>query len=304
MDLRFRLLNVFSVDDDPFSGNPLCVFDDAGELDTEQMQAWARQFNLSETTFITGTRLPAAEADVRIFTASSEMPFAGHPTLGTAHVVADLCDGGGRGCDAVTLSMPAGRIPVRRVDGGWQLRANPAVTRPLESSASEVGGVLGVQAAAVVAEGGHWVDAGVEQLLVQLADADAVAACAPDVRGVHRVLSMPGREPQVYVWAWTGESSVTARMFSATGTALEEDPATGSAAANLGSWLSLRGRRGQELTISQGAQVSRPARLAVSVDDDGTVFVAGQVTEVGSGSVTTGRGGPARNRRQRPLPTR
>src|SRR5258706_9740871 len=100
-DYRYRLVNVFTVNGAKLSGNPLCVFEDARGLDAAAMQALALQFNLSETTFL----LPsdAASAAVRIFTPTFEMPFAGHPTLGTAHVVRAL-----RGGDAVTLATPAG----------------------------------------------------------------------------------------------------------------------------------------------------------------------------------------------------
>ncbi|HSD90881.1 MAG TPA: PhzF family phenazine biosynthesis isomerase, partial [Kofleriaceae bacterium] len=95
MSYRFRIVNVFTALGDRLSGNPLCVFEDARGLSTEQMQALARQLNLSETTFV----LPSerATAQVRIFTPGFEMPFAGHPTLGTAHVVRAL-----RGGDRVT----------------------------------------------------------------------------------------------------------------------------------------------------------------------------------------------------------
>ncbi|HET6667860.1 MAG TPA: PhzF family phenazine biosynthesis protein [Intrasporangium sp.] len=287
MDLRFRLLNVFSIDGDPFSGNPLCVFEDADALTDRQMQAWARQFNLSETTFVTATRAESddlAEADVRIFTASYEMPFAGHPTLGTAHVVAAPAGG----IDAVALSMPAGRIPVRRVDGGWRLRANPARARPVRATAPELAEVLGTRPEAVVPDGGRWVDSGVEQLIVELADGEAVRSCQPDPRGMRARLSVPGREPQVYVWARTAESMITARFFAVSGSALEEDAATGSAAANLGGWLALTGRRDELITISQGDQVARPSRLVLSIDYAGTVWVGGQVTDVGSGAVHAG----------------
>jgi PhzF family phenazine biosynthesis protein len=284
MTLRFRLLNVFSIDEDPFSGNPLCVFEDAAGLTDGQMQAWARQFNLSETTFVTASRAESteeAEADVRIFTASYEMPFAGHPTLGTAHVVAAQAGG----TEKVALTMPAGRIPVRRGDDGWRLRANPASARSARATASEIAEVLGVRPGAVVPDGAHWVDSGVEQLIVELADGDAVQACQPDARGMRERLSLPGREPQVYVWARTAESMITSRFFAVSGSALEEDPATGSAAVNLGSWFALTGRRDELITISQGDQVARPSRLVVSIDDAGTVFVGGRVTEIGSGEV-------------------
>ncbi|MBK6955000.1 MAG: PhzF family phenazine biosynthesis protein [Actinomycetales bacterium] len=105
--LAFRLLNVFAIDGDPFSGNPLAVVEDASGLDEARMQAIARQFNLSESTFV--TRCPGtgpADADVRIFTPGFEMPFAGHPTLGTAYVIGERL-----GREEVTLRVPAGDIP-------------------------------------------------------------------------------------------------------------------------------------------------------------------------------------------------
>src|SRR5215467_14136294 len=105
--LSFRIVNVFTRDDDRFSGNPLCVFEDGSSLDAQAMQALALQFNLSETTFILASR--RASAGVRIFTPKYEMPFAGHPTLGTAHV----CRALGLAGDSLTLDMPAGIIPVK-----------------------------------------------------------------------------------------------------------------------------------------------------------------------------------------------
>jgi len=284
MNLRFQLLNVFSIEGDPFSGNPLCVFEDAAALTEDQMQAWARQFNLSETTFVTAKRLESGDADVRIFTASYEMPFAGHPTLGTAHVVAALAGGP----DEVRLTMPAGTIPVRRVEGGWRLQFNPASQRPLTVSAPVVAQVLGLPVEAVIDEGCAYVDAGVEQLLIQVRDAGAVRACAPDAGELERHLSEPGHPLQAYVWAWTGESAIEARFFGVSEGMIEEDPATGSAASNLGSWLASGGRRGEGFTITQGAHVSRPSRLVVTIDEHGTVFVAGRVSEVGSGTVRAG----------------
>lgn len=290
MGLPYRLLNVFAIDGDDFSGNPLCVFEAAQDLSDAQMQAWARQFNLSESTFVTSLESTDASAAIRIFTASYEMPFAGHPTLGTAHVVADLLAGQVRRVDAVTLSMPAGPIPVRRTPAGWQLRANSARLRPVELTREQVGQTLGLSEWHVLDGGSAWVDTGVEQLIVQLADAGAVRSCAPDTALMAEHLALPGRPPHVYVWAWTGESAVEARLFALSGTALDEDPATGSACANLGGWLVDQGHRGVEVVVSQGAQVSRPSRLVLTLGDDGTVYVAGQVHAVGGGVVRTGRG--------------
>src|SRR4029077_11236149 len=128
----FRIVNVFTIDGDRFSGNPLCVFEDARALTDQEMQAIALQFNLSETTFI----LPSdkATARVRIFTPTFEMPFAGHPTLGTAHVVRDLADAG----DAVTLDVPAGIIPVQAQGDVWTLQANAPKHRPVSSSRQDL----------------------------------------------------------------------------------------------------------------------------------------------------------------------
>src|SRR6185295_6827788 len=136
MSHSFRIVNVFTVDGDPFSGNPLCVFEDARGLSDGQMQALARQMNLSETTFV----LPGERGDarVRIFTPGYEMPFAGHPTLGTASVVA-----GSR--QRVVLDMKAGLVPVTRTGEAWTLRAaKPPATRPVSATRAELARMVGL----------------------------------------------------------------------------------------------------------------------------------------------------------------
>ena len=288
MDLRYRLLNVFAIEDQPFSGNPLCVFEDAATLDDGEMMGWARQFNLSETTFV--TRLDAgqtgtAAAEVRIFTPGYEMPFAGHPTLGTAHVVAEMLGEAGGRLDAVTLHLPAGDFPVERNGDGWRLRAQPPAVRDAEATRAELASALGLPADAVCAGDAQWVTTGVEQLLVRLADVHAVRAAVPDVPLLERYATSETGSPQVYVWAWTGERSVEVRLFAVSGTWVDEDPATGSACANLGGWLVSRGHRDVEITAVQGAAVGRPSRLHLSIDADGRIFVAGRVVEVGRGAV-------------------
>ncbi len=116
--LTYRIVNVFTQGDAPFSGNPLCVFESSDGLDTATMQALALQFNLSETTFL----LPSqrASAGVRIFTPHYEMRFAGHPTLGSAHV----CRALGWAGDSLTLEMPAGIIPVQASGRRWNIHAH------------------------------------------------------------------------------------------------------------------------------------------------------------------------------------
>src|SRR6266550_3862860 len=135
-DYAYRLLHVFALDGNPLSGNPLCVFEDGGGLDGATMQALALQFNLSETTFI----LPSAKATaaVRIFTPAYEMPFAGHPTLGTAHVVRSLRSGG----DAVKLEMKAGIIPVAAKGDRWTLVARTPRVREVDESRAALADAL------------------------------------------------------------------------------------------------------------------------------------------------------------------
>src|SRR3954466_5124035 len=140
MQLRFRILNVFTQGGARLSGNPLCVVEDGSGLDAAQMQALARQFNLSETTFILPSKRAAAL--VRIFTPAYEMPFAGHPTLGTAHVARAL----GLGGNQLGLEMRAGIIPVTSNGDHWTLRAVQATTRLVEASPPELARLLGLDA--------------------------------------------------------------------------------------------------------------------------------------------------------------
>lgn len=181
MKLRYRLLNVFSLPGDPFSGNPLCVFEDARDLSSAQMQALARQFNLSETTFLSPSS--RATAAVRIFTPDYEMPFAGHPTLGTAAVVHAMGGSAAQTGDSLTLEMPAGIIPVSFNGERWTLRANTAKHREFEGTTRELADALGLAPDNLRRTAGGvrplWVDAGNEQLVVPLSNEAAVRRCGP-----------------------------------------------------------------------------------------------------------------------------
>src|SRR3954470_1237254 len=151
---RYRLVNVFTVAGDRFSGNPLCVFEDARGLSDVEMQAIALQFNLSETTFI----LPSetASARVRIFTPMFEMPFAGHPTLGTAHVVRALRGSG----NALVLEEQAGLVPVTADGDRWTLRAakSPATAKP-SATRAQITAMLGLPESALAGDP-LWVNTG------------------------------------------------------------------------------------------------------------------------------------------------
>lgn len=273
----FRIVNVFTIDGDRFSGNPLCVFEDARGLSDREMQALARQMNLSETTFV----LPSERGDahVRIFTPGFELPFAGHPTLGTASVVAS-------GRDRVVLEMKAGLVPVTRDGDAWTLRAAKApATQPAKATRAELARMLGLPEDAVSDEP-LWVNTGVDQLVIPIATAELVRAAQPVPELLARWGVPEGRdEAMVYPWAGSGPEWTVRCFFTVKG-AVREDPATGSACANLGGWHIAQRRAPMSATLRQGDAVGRPSRLGLRVDGDGGIYVTGSVIELGRGTVT------------------
>jgi PhzF family phenazine biosynthesis protein len=276
--LHYRLVNVFTRDRGALTGNPLCVFEAADALDTETMQALARQFNLSETTFI--LRSTRADARVRIFTPTYEMPFAGHPTLGTAFV----CHALGRGGAELVLEMQAGLIPVKSTGARWTLQANTPTWRTPASSRAAIAAMLGLDEADIGARP-LWVKAGKEQLIIPLTGEAAVRRTRPNAELCNRERSDDGHS-MAYVFAQTAPGKLLARFFFPLGSALLEDPATGSATANLGGWLIAN-----ETTlpcayeISQGEYVQRPSTLYLDIDSQQRIFVGGDVVELGRGAV-------------------
>ena len=278
-EYRYRILNVFATDGQRLSGNPLCVFEDGRGLDERTMQALALQFNLSETTFI----LPSerATACVRIFTPAFEMPFAGHPTLGTAHVVRALRNAG----DSVSLEMKAGVIPVTATGDAWTLRANAPRRRAVEASRTQLAQMLGLDAHEV-REGAAWIDTGSDQLIVPLAGPDAVARCRPEVALLEKWAKVSDDRYLVYVWADAGPDETQVRFFFRKGSAIVEDPGTGSACANLGGWHVCNGSL-LPLTrrVQQRPSMGGPSELRLSVDAQGAIQVGGRVTELGHGVI-------------------
>jgi PhzF family phenazine biosynthesis protein len=273
----YRIVNVFTQAHAPLSGNPLSVFERAQTLDAARMQALALQFNLSETTFI----LPSerASARVRIFTPGYEMPFAGHPTLGTAHV----CRALGLGGDRLTLEMAAGIIPVRALRDRWTLQSNAPTWRDVPEPLLMLAAMLGVDEGDL-GERPLWVNAGTEQLIVPLASEAAVRRVRVRSDLLAQFRSVDGRS-MVYVFAPIG-AALLARFFFPKGTAVLEDPATGSATANLGGWCLAMGRTLPcELEISQGEYTGRPSALRLRVDAERQVLVSGDVIELGRGTI-------------------
>lgn len=273
----FRLVNVFAAS--IFGGNPLCVFESGLGLTDVEMQALALQFNLSETTFIFPT--DCASARVRIFTPTFEMAFAGHPTLGSAHVVRELFKTG----DKISLEMKAGLIPVTATGDVWTLRANAPTFREVNLSTAELAAILGL-AAQDVLNGARWVNTGSEQLIVPLASADAVRRAKPAAQHLATMINDDGRS-MAYVFAPDGEGKLLSRFFFMKHAAIVEDPGTGSATANLGGWFIGKNDAAPiEYTINQGEAVNRGCHLGLHVDAEKQIFVSGRVIEIGRGAIT------------------
>jgi PhzF family phenazine biosynthesis protein len=279
-DRAFRLINVFTHEGRPLSGNPLCVFEDGSGLDAPAMQALARQFNLSETTFI----LPSSRGDaaVRIFTPSYEMPFAGHPTLGTAHVCRSL----GLGGDALSLDMQAGLIQVTARSDRWTLTAPSSTFRETEVPRPVLAAALGL-AESDLGERPLWVKAGKEQLIVPLTSLEAVRRAAPQPDAFFADIRSEDGIGMAYVFAERGPGRTLARFFFPSDTALLEDPATGSATANFGGWwLAMNRPLPARIEIAQGELVARPSSLYLEVTEERRILVGGDVIEIGRGTVS------------------
>ena len=272
---RYVVCDVFT--DRPLAGNALAVFTDARELDDAQMQALAREMNLSETVFV----LPPEQGGhvrIRIFTPSVELPFAGHPTLGTAFVL-----GGPLQLTEIALETGRGIVPVQlereqaRIVFGWMRQPLPSIG-PYASEA-ELLAVLGVERSELPVE---VYDNGARHVYVGLRSPDDVAALRPDLARVAALPALVG----VNCFAGTDRAWKT-RMFAPGGGV--EDPATGSAAGPLAVHLARHGRIGfgDEIEISQGEEVGRPstlyARAVGSVD-------ALERVEVGGSAVIVARG--------------
>ncbi len=273
--IRYRLVNVFA--ETPFGGNPLAVIEDGSDLTDAEMQLVARQFNLSETTFI----LPSdrAAARIRIFTPTYEMPFAGHPTLGSAHVISTLVDAG----DRFALEMEAGVIPVHLDGGRWHLAANRPTHRPMDASPAELAAMLGLPPEAMAGTA-LWVDCGSEQPMIPLASVDFVHACRPDPALVARHSSNARGQGKAYVFARTADG-FESRYFWMPGSSLSEDPGTGSACANLGGWWQATYEDvALHATVRQGTAMGRPNVLTLDVDH-GKIQVGGRVVDIGQGTL-------------------
>ena len=283
MRVPFRLLDVFA--DAPFTGNQLCVVPDVpAGLDAEMMLTLAREIAFSETTFVTTVR--SGGYDVRIFTPDGELPFAGHPTIGTAFVLVS----DGRVSPLLVQTSSAGDVPVE-VD----LVNRRATMHQLPPAFSNPFGDRAAVAAGAGLEPGDLIDelpivavsTGIAHLMVPVRDEATLRRAERSSRACNDVCEAANAEA-LYLFAVRGGGDVMARMFDRS-MAIGEDPATGSAAGPLGAYLSRHGLAGMpgRAMVSQGEMVGRPSFLQVDVVPEGgswAIAVSGGVRLMGEGA--------------------
>jgi PhzF family phenazine biosynthesis protein len=240
------------------------------------MQRFAHWTNLSETTFV----LPPSDGDadyaVRIFTPVLELPFAGHPTLGTCH--AWLAAGGAPNDDGVIVQeCGAGRVPIRRTEDGLAFAAPPLLrSGPVDEELVEhIASVLGIDRGEIF--DAEWADNGPGWVAVLLADAEAVLALRPGL--VDLDVGVVGPYPE------GSPEAFEVRAFFPKDGATVEDPVTGSLNASLAGWLLRTGRASAPYVASQGTALGRAGRVHVSCDDDGTIWVGGGTVTCVEGEV-------------------
>lgn len=271
MDLTAHLVDVFGAG--AFSGNPLAVVVGAKNLGTDQMQRITRWFSFSETAFLLPARHPDADYRVRIFTLEREMPFAGHPTLGTCHI---WLESGGvpRHDTEVVQECGAGLVRVRRDHDGLLAFAAPPLIRsgaPTPDEVADTCQFLDIDPRDIV--DARWIDNGPGWLGIRLASADDVLSLNPQRRWPRRIdlgvfgLHAPGAGADVEVRAF----------FSDHNGGIVEDPVTGSLNASIAQWLfETDDDIGTTYTAAQGRLLAREGHIHLSLEDSGQVWVAGQ----------------------------
>jgi PhzF family phenazine biosynthesis protein len=270
----FQQVDVFTTT--PYAGNPVAVVLDGDGLTDEEMQRFARWTNLSETTFVLAPTAGEADYRLRIFTPTRELPFAGHPTLGSCHAWLNA-SAGPADRERIVQECAAGLVPIRRTPDGLAFAA-PELVRsgPVEDSLVErLAALLQIDRHEIL--DAQWVDNGPGWVAVLLGSADAVLAVRP--AGVDVSLGVVGRYPD------GSPEAFEVRAFLPLNGATAEDPVTGSLNASLAQWLLHTGRASSPYVASQGTVLGRAGRVHISQDDDGTVWVGGGTVTCISGQV-------------------
>jgi PhzF family phenazine biosynthesis protein len=270
----FRQVDVFTTT--RYRGNPVAVVLDGADLTTEEMQRFAHWTNLAETTFVLAPRSPDADYRVRIFTPAVELPFAGHPTLGTCH--AWLESGGApRDGEAIVQECAAGLITIAPTDVGLAFAAPPLRREgPVDdATCAEVVRALGIDRSQIVDLA--WADNGPGWIGVLLENADAVLALKPSRSELRIGVTGP------YPTGATEAFEVRAFVPGAGG--VVEDPVTGSLNASLAQWLIGTGRARAPYVVRQGTALGRAGRVHITQAADGEIWVGGGTVTCVAGSV-------------------
>ena len=274
MQRPFCQVDVFS--SEPFLGNPVAVIGDGSGMSAEQMQLVANWTNLSETTFVLPADDPGADYQVRIFTPSTELPFAGHPTLGTCHAWLESGHEP-RHADVIVQQCGAGLVRIRRSDGLLGFAAPPLIrSGPVdEPMIEQVAGQLGITRADMVAV--QWADNGPGWIAILMEDAQAVLDVRPGDGDLDVGLAGP--------YPPGSECAFEVRAFFPAGGRCVEDPVTGSLNASLAQWLLSSGRARAPYLVSQGTALGRRGRVHVDTGADGSIWVSGGTVTRVSGAI-------------------
>lgn len=272
MSRRFAQVDVFG--SGSCSGNPVAVVLDAEGMSDEEMQRFARWTNLSETTFVLPPGDPGADYRVRIFTPVLELPFAGHPTLGTCHA---WLEAGGEPRDPgeIVQECGAGPVRIRRGEEGLAFAAPPLErSGPAgEAEAARVAAALDLDPAEMLAV--EWVDNGPGWIAVLLESAERVLELRPGALDFD--LGVVGFHPP------GSAAAIELRAFFPVNGVAMEDPVTGSLNASVAQWLLGDGRLQAPYLATQGGAIGRAGRIQVSQDEDGTIWAGGRTETVLSG---------------------
>jgi PhzF family phenazine biosynthesis protein len=275
MQRRFEQVDVFSAE--PYRGNPLAVVVDGDGITDAEMQRFANWTNLSETTFLLPPTHPDADYRVRIFTASHEMPFAGHPTLGSCH--AWLRSGGApKRNTEVVQECGVGLVRVRRSGAHLAFAAPPLLkSGPVDAvTLLQLADTLNIASTDIV--GAEWIDNGPGWIGVLLADANAVLAMRPKTQSRLKI-GVVGPYPE-----GTPMSFEVRGLFPSGNGTLFEDPVTGSLNASLAQWLIGSGRAPTKYTAQQGTVLGRAGRVFVE-QIDADIWIGGDTTTCIAGTV-------------------
>ncbi|MFF4828352.1 PhzF family phenazine biosynthesis protein [Streptomyces sp. NPDC001312] len=273
----FAQVDVFSTV--PYRGNPVAVVLDGTDLTDEEMQRLARWTNLSETTFVLLPTAPEADYRLRIFTPQGELPFAGHPTLGSARA---WLDGGGtpKQADRIVQECAAGLLTVRHGKGTLSFAAPPRVRDGAldDTYLNQIVAAFGITRDQVVAH--QWVDNGPGWAVLQLRTAEEVLALEPDLSLIPAAMvGAIGAYPE-------GSGHNFEMRTFAPGAGVPEDPACGSMNAAVGQWLTANGAAPSTYRVSQGTRLGRAASIEITADADGTVWVTGAATVCIRGTIS------------------